>query len=88
MAFDKTVSVYGKKLDKKSRKSVRTLLAHKPYKCIIMGKPTRKFFLRSGKVFFDDGTECEPKDMPKEVVEIIKGMTEEGKRVYGVPKGV
>jgi hypothetical protein len=53
-----------------------------------LGKPARKFFLRSGKVFFDDGTECDPKDMPKEVVEVIKGMTEEGKRVYGVPKGV
>ena len=88
MAFDKQVTTYAKKLDKKSRKLVRQIAAHRPYKCITLGKPARKFFLRSGKVFFDDGTECDPKDMPKEVVEVIKGMTEEGKRVYGVPKGV
>lgn len=53
-----------------------------------MGRPPQKFFLRSGKVFFDNGTECDPKDLPKDVAEGIKSMTEDGKKAYGIPKGV
>lgn len=83
--FDRKVHHFARKKNKQG-KMVETLVRYTPYKCAVTGRPPLKYYLRDGEVFDAQNRKVDPKSLPPEVVQVFKGMTEEGKKHYGVPK--
>ena len=75
--FDHKVHHFARKKNRKGQ-MVNQLVNFTPYKCVVMGKPPKKFFLRDGKVV--DSQNREVKDLPPDVMQLFKAMTDEGKR--------
>ncbi len=83
--FDHMVHHFARKKNKRGQ-MVETLVRFSPYKCVVVGRPPIKYFLREGEVFSADGKKLDPKKLPPDAVATFQSMTEEGKKHYGVPK--
>lgn len=83
--FDHTVHHFARKKNKRGQ-MVETLVRFDPYKCVVTGRPPVKYFLRNGEVFDAQNRKVDPKNLPPDVVQVFKGMSEDGKKHYGVPK--
>ena len=63
-----------------------------PYQLFVVGKaPAKQVFLREGQCFWASGDKLEEEEvkaLPSEIKDAIRNMSAEGKKTYGVPKGV
>lgn len=83
--FSHKVHHFARKKNKKGQMT-NQLVNYTPYKCVVTGKPPRKYFLRDGKVVDAQNQEIDPKSLPADAAQIFRTMTPEGQKHYGVPK--
>lgn len=80
--FDHTVHHLARKKNKRGQ-MVETLVKFSPYKCVVAGRPPLKYFLRDGVVRDAQDRVVDPKNLPPDVLQVFKNLTEEGKKHYG-----
>ena len=90
MAFDLKVNHYKRK-KMRNGQMANVMDRHTPYLLFLTGKPQMEVFLREGQMYWRSGdrlSEKEVTDLPSDIKDTIKKLDAEGKKAYGVPKGV